>query len=979
MLRYSLTPNEMVNTGDSVSDAHFGANALHSVNTNGIDFSPSEGFQDSIENLEISHLRYPGGHVESTLNITRLENGRLRPELAAFLDWCQEKNEAGEEVRVTIVLPTKTDIPSQEIEDFVYLLMREYGNLIEAFEIGNEYSIGPYDPNADRSEHPEDIPDQGFAYSQNETEYGLAANRVINATQDALDRIAAENPLGAHDPDILIQMAETNGAGSAYKNGGNFELANEAIIAWLNPRARDAVDGVVAHYYYNQDHIDDTAFDHSWQETRRIDERYEDFVDQFGRDVPLVITEWNVVVGNANQTGMASASVLLEMFEFMVRTDTAATHIWPLQHRTVNNIMGDRDEDSSNPTISGTAFSMMNETLRPNESETDVSEIFYSMSGAWQGAPQNIEINQYQSQYQTVIYVSSRMLAESNVTLDLSQYVADASAVTVRQLTMDTTTSDGLSDFADASGQDRISRRYVSAEEMALLETLAFFDADNPNHVTVDGSGNFRTYLPSYWGIIPLVPNPQTIDDYYFATEADVDPLIITTTLAPNSAQNVTVDLMPYDIVEIVVEHNWTQDGTDGFDRLVGSVGVDILRGFGGNDFLLGGEEQDRLDGGEGNDTLRGGSDRDYLYDGGGNDLIEGGSGNDLMYNGAGDDTFRGGAGSDIIFFTSGRSEVFLGDLDGNRATLYSGDGTDIIEDVEFVNFNGQFIPFSALSDLNRIQVIDGTGRGDSIRTTDDATIVNSGGGNDNIITGNGSDRIYCESGDDVVDSGRGNDLIDGGDGSDDIRGFGGNDTIFGGAHNDSLRGGRDDDLLDGGDGDDFLAGQGGRDAMNGGLGHDTLKGGGGEDHMYGEGGNDFLKAGGANDFVKGQFGDDIVSGNRGNDTLEGGWGNDTLRGGGDNDTLVGGGGDDILVGGSGSDHFVFEAGFDRDVIRDLDPNEDIIALDNGWVTREAVENILSTAQLTSDGLVLEFGNGDSLILENIYSSVGLMDAFVFS
>lgn len=108
-------------------------------------------------------------------------------------------------------------------------------------------------------------------------------------------------------------------------------------------------------------------------------------------------------------------------------------------------------------------------------------------------------------------------------------------------------------------------------------------------------------------------------------------------------------------------------------------IGIENLRGGGGNDRLTGDGDRnqleglggrDTLSGGEGNDTLRGGDEillGDDLYGGGGNDSIEGGKGydrldggegadylnggesGDLMDGGRGDDTFEGGLGADTL------------------------------------------------------------------------------------------------------------------------------------------------------------------------------------------------------------------------------------------------------------------------------------------------------------------------------------------
>ena len=168
-----------------------------------------------VDALDLTHLRYPGGHAENTIDITRLDNGQLRAEVRAFMDWVVANSTPGHMIQVAFVLPTKVDIPAAQIEAFVYLLLQEYGDHVSGLEIGNEYSIGKRVDGFDRSTHPEDIPDSDFVSSMNETEYGIAANRVINAAQDAIDRLARDHPDQGHDPAILLQLGDISGAGSA--------------------------------------------------------------------------------------------------------------------------------------------------------------------------------------------------------------------------------------------------------------------------------------------------------------------------------------------------------------------------------------------------------------------------------------------------------------------------------------------------------------------------------------------------------------------------------------------------------------------------------------------------------------------------------------------------------------------------------------------------------------------------------------------
>lgn len=81
--------------------------------------------------------------------------------------------------------------------------------------------------------------------------------------------------------------------------------------------------------------------------------------------------------------------------------------------------------------------------------------------------------------------------------------------------------------------------------------------------------------------------------------------------------------------------------GTNTSDVLVGSAGVNILRGGGGNDDLFGRGGEDILIGGDGNDRLFGDGGRDILI--GGRSSGAGASGTDRLNGGNGEDILIGG------------------------------------------------------------------------------------------------------------------------------------------------------------------------------------------------------------------------------------------------------------------------------------------------------------------------------------------------
>ena len=111
-----------------------------------------------------------------------------------------------------------------------------------------------------------------------------------------------------------------------------------------------------------------------------------------------------------------------------------------------------------------------------------------------------------------------------------------------------------------------------------------------------------------------------------------------------------------------------------------------------------------------------------------------------------------------------------------------------------------------------------------------------------------------------------------------------------------------------------------------------TYAGGNGNDSLDGEKKSDALYGGAGNDKLRGLEGNDKLRGGEGNDKIYGNIGDDALSGGGGKDWLNGGTGKDIMHGGGGADTFAFSKQLLKgnvDEIRDFNPQQDRIALDN--------------------------------------------------
>ena len=307
--------NTPATSGAMVSEHVFGVNALANTNTM-ITGGVRPGFDSAIDELGITHLRFPGGTMEVQNDLMAETSGnRLSPTLVDFMNWVQDQNANGNPIKVTVGITAKRIISYDEVYNFTSLLMNYYGDYVSGIEIGNEYSILP-----------EVI---------NETLYGQRADLAVRA----IDAAFRDHGLGGDEqPDILIQMAETFGIGSDYKGTMNHLDANRDIVSQLSSSTINAVDGVIAHYYYVEDHDGNENFapDGDWaqinRETRYLYDKTEAWDQAWAErtnlaDLDLHITEWNIQKDNFDQQGLKAAGTLLNQFTYMIDMGTTSAFI----------------------------------------------------------------------------------------------------------------------------------------------------------------------------------------------------------------------------------------------------------------------------------------------------------------------------------------------------------------------------------------------------------------------------------------------------------------------------------------------------------------------------------------------------------------------------------------------------------------------------------------------------------------------------
>ena len=423
-------------TGKFVSSEMFGANAVFEHLEDGV---PSTAYQEAAAALGIQNIRFGGGQADldpskpnangevpvdgvSAINILEMPDGMLRPELVNFLEWAQAQTATGQPVKATLVVPTKhLDVRDYAatwgvIEHFAETVMTQFGDVIGAFQIGNEY------------------------WEMGETAYGQKADIAAQALEMGM---AAAGFAAADQADILVQMGTAGNAGSefpAVAGVENFvertEAANQQIIDQLTDDARAAIDGVTEHYYYNSDGFDVPETD---RDVKNINRDYAVWEAAFDQTLDLHITEWNVKTSAPVQHGMVAASSLINQFANMIEIGVDAASVWAIDYHsrtalTLRSDEGARLDAEGRLTNSpqGAAFDLMADALVGKE----LVEASFG-----DGIP-GIEVSAFTSSQEMVFYISSRSTEQLALSLDLSDRLPEG-VVTGVKMSMNAETSNG--------------------------------------------------------------------------------------------------------------------------------------------------------------------------------------------------------------------------------------------------------------------------------------------------------------------------------------------------------------------------------------------------------------------------------------------------------------------------------------------------------------------------------------------------------
>ncbi|MEZ5797102.1 MAG: CAP domain-containing protein [Paracoccaceae bacterium] len=163
---------------------------------------------------------------------------------------------------------------------------------------------------------------------------------------------------------------------------------------------------------------------------------------------------------------------------------------------------------------------------------------------------------------------------------------------------------------------------------------------------------------------------------------------------------------------------------------------------------------------------------------------------------------------------------------------------------------------------------------------------------------------------------------------------------------------------------------------INGTTASNVITGNSAGNFLRGYAGADVLSGMNGNDVLIGDVGDDVLHGGQGHDRIQGNSDNDLMFGGAGNDLLNGGIGNDTMTGDDGADRFVFDNRFANDTVTDFSRAQgDRLSLDDALWGHAAISTALVVqifAEVTTQGVVFDFGGGDVLLLAGLTSTAGL-------
>ncbi len=511
----------------------------------------------------------------------------------------------------------------------------------------------------------------------------------------------------------------------------------------------------------------------------------------------------------------------------------------------------------------------------------------------------------------SVVFYGSETLADGGAGSDTLRLTA-ATGITAVNFSV-------AANADQTSGDSGVATNFENLDASFLTGALTVTGSSGANTI-VTGSDNDTVDGKGGADVIRAGAGDDTIT--YHGTESVIDGESGTNTLVLTSSAQINLALADQSVGDATQVSNMQNLDASGLGALqnvaiIGSTGVNLIKGGAGNDTIDGGGGGDTIDAGAGDDTLS------YR---GSETSLDGGTGNNTLL-------LRSAVNVDL-----GAADVTLGDSVAAR-------------DFQNVSAAG-LLSEVTLTGSSATNVITGGAGNDTI---------DGAGGADIIAAGAGDDTVYWRGAEQSIDGGAGDDTLmivgNGGitslnlsapSGADQSVGDGVSVTNFenvdasGFTTAISITGSAGANVITTGSGDDNIDGMGGADTIRAGAGNDTVAVYGAESSVEGGSGTNTLRLAGAfnvnlsatdqtlgdaatvtgftnvdasrlttgqNVAITGSSGGNVITGGAGNDSIDGNDGTDTIDAGAGDDTVTYHGAETALRGEAGSDTLVLTAG----------------------------------------------------------------------
>ncbi len=421
-----------------VTTEHFGANYLAHLENATFEDGTSD-FLAVADSLGVSNFRYPGGSIAEeffdvtdprhfsnnngeAIEVISLFDSEETSSLVGLYDFLQLVQDEGGSA--TVVVPTMVFADAinsgdleriAEVEETIKSFIRscfemDNGNLIGAFEIGNEYPawMGGH---------------MGEVISSS-AEYATIMVNFSVWIQEVCDELGIET-----QPEILVQTPFVRYGGRGVNpfvdNIMNLDGATGGIESLED--AFQAIDGLTFHNYSSELFTgNNEGFDLDFEIAEQMTEAFSNHLAEHGYDIQdysLHVTEWNTrnsTVARLELSEFDLAVTTLDQFSQLVSLGADAMHIWPILHNTHNSLAGFDGDGNLSLNIAGQLFASMQETLEGTHVVS--TDSYVSIDGDVEA---ELLFHAFQNSDETTAYISNISGDQIEATFDLSELLPD--------------------------------------------------------------------------------------------------------------------------------------------------------------------------------------------------------------------------------------------------------------------------------------------------------------------------------------------------------------------------------------------------------------------------------------------------------------------------------------------------------------------------------------------------------------------------